>query len=212
MTYTARRASGAIFVTSLTTAIAFAATAMSKVMPIAAFGALSATMIIVLFGLNVLFFPPALVFYERWVRTAELRKANGENRAWVFMTLCCGCGAGSKKQKISYGVSSGVVTSASDNNKVNGKATDADAPHGVQTFVQVQLNDDEADEPSIPRLSRQSKMESQMDLAKLRPIEVRGFPNHFIPPLRLPILVPEGTVITPDCLRNTRYERLTLSC
>jgi hypothetical protein len=185
---------------------------MSKVMPIAAFGALSATMIIVLFGLNVLFFPPALVFYERWVRTAELRKANGENRAWVFMTLCCGCGAGSKKQKISYGVSSGVVTSASDNDKVNGKATDADAPHGVQTFVQVQLNDDEADEPSIPRLSRQSKMESQMDLAKLRPIEVRGFPNHFIPPLRLPILVPEGTVITPDCLRNTRYERLTLSC
>ena len=30
------------------------------------------------------------------------------------------------------------------------------------------------------------------------------------PPLRLPILVPEGTVITSDCLRNTHYERLTL--
>ena len=40
--------------------------------------------------------------------------------------------------------------------------------------------------------------------------EVRNFPNHHTPPLRLPILVLEGT-ISPDCLRNTHYERLTLS-
>ena len=40
--------------------------------------------------------------------------------------------------------------------------------------------------------------------------EVRNFPNHHTPPLRLPILVLEGT-ITSDCLRNTHYERLTLS-
>lgn len=65
VTYTARRASHAILVTSLTTAIAFAATAMSKVMPISAFGALSAIMIGVLFAVNVLFFPPALGTYTQ---------------------------------------------------------------------------------------------------------------------------------------------------
>jgi hypothetical protein len=78
--YTARRASKAIFVTSLTTAVAFAATAMSKVMPISAFGALSAIMIFVLFAVNVLFFPPALVLYDRWVRNAARRRANGEGK------------------------------------------------------------------------------------------------------------------------------------
>jgi hypothetical protein len=40
--------------------------------------------------------------------------------------------------------------------------------------------------------------------------KVRNFPNEHTPPSRLPILVPEGN-ITSDCLRNTRYERLTLS-
>ena len=65
VTYTSERASWAVFVTSVTTMMAFAATAMSEVMPIAAFGILSATMIFVLFVVNVLFFPPALVLYER---------------------------------------------------------------------------------------------------------------------------------------------------
>ena len=80
VTYAAKRASKAIFVTSLTTAVAFAATALSDVMPIAAFGALSAIMIFVLFALNVLFFPPALVIYDRWLmnqRNAEARRAGG---------------------------------------------------------------------------------------------------------------------------------------
>ena len=35
--------------------------------------------------------------------------------------------------------------------------------------------------------------------------------HYHIPPLRLPIVVPERTVIPSDCLRNTRYDRLTLS-
>ena len=82
--YAARRASKAIFVTSLTTAIAFAATAMSKVMPISAFGALSAIMIFALFALNVLFFPPALVMYDRWVERAKARAARRANGRQPF--------------------------------------------------------------------------------------------------------------------------------
>jgi hypothetical protein len=69
VTYTAERASKAIFVTSFTTMMAFLATAMSKVMPIAAFGILSATMIFVLFAVNVLLFPPALVLYSKYFST-----------------------------------------------------------------------------------------------------------------------------------------------
>ena len=37
----------------------------SEVMPISAFGILSATMIAVLFAVNVLLFPPALCLYAR---------------------------------------------------------------------------------------------------------------------------------------------------
>jgi structural maintenance of chromosome 3 (chondroitin sulfate proteoglycan 6) len=41
------------------------------------------------------------------------------------------------------------------------------------------------------------------------PLIGTAFPVTQIPSPRLPILAPEGTVITSDCLRNTRYERLT---
>ena len=82
VTYTARRASKAIFVTSFTTMTAFLATAMSKVMPISAFGILSATMIFVLFAVNVMFFPPALVLYSK------------------FTSRCCACGGKGKKAPV----------------------------------------------------------------------------------------------------------------
>ena len=67
VTYTAERAAKAISVTSFTTMMAFLATAMSKVMPISAFGILSATMVFFLFAVNVAFFPPALMLYDRYV-------------------------------------------------------------------------------------------------------------------------------------------------
>ena len=65
--YTSRRASKAIFVTSFTTMGAFFATSLSEVMPISAFGILSATMIAVLFFINVLMFPPALFLYSLYL-------------------------------------------------------------------------------------------------------------------------------------------------
>ena len=63
--YTHTRAARAVFVTSFTTLAAFLATAWSTLIPLAAFGILSATMIACLFVVNVLFFPPSLVIYVR---------------------------------------------------------------------------------------------------------------------------------------------------
>ena len=63
--YSSRRASKAIFVTSLTTTGAFLATALSCITPLAGFGIMSATMISVMFAVHVLLFPPALVIYAR---------------------------------------------------------------------------------------------------------------------------------------------------
>lgn len=60
------RASKAIFVTSLTTTGAFLATAWSSITPLAGFGILSATMIAVLFAMNIVMFPAALVIYARY--------------------------------------------------------------------------------------------------------------------------------------------------
>jgi|TARA_B110000503_G_scaffold102641_1_gene153297 dynein heavy chain len=44
--------------------------------------------------------------------------------------------------------------------------------------------------------------------------KVSAFPTHHVPPLRLRILVPEGSITSahtrlPDCLRNTHHDRLT---
>jgi len=65
--YTQSRASRAVFVTSFTTLAAFLATAWSTLTPLAAFGILSATMIACLFTVNVIFFPPVLVIYVRYL-------------------------------------------------------------------------------------------------------------------------------------------------
>lgn len=77
--YTHARAARAVFVTSFTTLAAFLATAWSSLIPLAAFGILSATMIACLFVVNVLFFPPALVIYVRYI----------ERMRWPFTRLKC---------------------------------------------------------------------------------------------------------------------------
>jgi protein dispatched 1 len=161
--YTARRASKAIFVTSLTTAVAFAATAMSKVMPISAFGALSAIMIFVLFAVNVLFFPPALVLYDRWVRNAARRRANGEGK----LTACLG----------------GFGCVGPPGRDVAARADDADDVGSESSGdVAVVVGVDDASSSSSDGAGalssdaslgsgRRGRRESRMDVAKLRPIE-----------------------------------------
>jgi protein dispatched 1 len=161
--YTARRASKAIFVTSLTTAVAFAATAMSKVMPISAFGALSAIMIFVLFAVNVLFFPPALVLYDRWVRNAARRRANGEGK----LAACLG----------------GFGCVGPPGRDVAARADDADDVGSESSGdVAVVVGVDDASSSSSDGAGalssdaslgsgRRGRRESRMDVAKLRPIE-----------------------------------------
>lgn len=61
--YTAHRASKAVFVTSFTTAAAFFATATSELMPMRAFGIFAGICIVVLFLINVLVMPAALVLW-----------------------------------------------------------------------------------------------------------------------------------------------------
>jgi len=65
--YTARFSSKAIFVTTFTTAGAFAATAMSEIMPIASFGIFASLCVTILFILNVLLLPPFLALYSQHV-------------------------------------------------------------------------------------------------------------------------------------------------
>jgi len=72
--YSTDRASKAIFVTSFTTTGAFLATAWSPITPLAAFGIVSATMIAVLFVVNVLLFPAALVLFARYFENMTWRQ------------------------------------------------------------------------------------------------------------------------------------------
>merc|ERR1712146_736921 len=60
------RASKAIFATSFTTAGAFLATSISKLMPIASFGIFAALLIINLFLINCTLLPPMLILWSRW--------------------------------------------------------------------------------------------------------------------------------------------------
>eukprot|EP00803_Ostreobium_quekettii_P007425 evm.model.scf_1588.2 EVM.evm.TU.scf_1588.2 scf_1588:36900-37845(-) len=76
--YTAHRASKAVFVTSFTTAAAFFATATSELMPMKAFGIFAGICIVVLFLINVLMMPAALVLWAGYT-------------PWCVRRCCCCC-------------------------------------------------------------------------------------------------------------------------
>ena len=65
--YTAFRASKAVLLTSLTTTAAFLATAISEILPISTFGIFAALCISLLYLLNVLLMPPALVIWVKYM-------------------------------------------------------------------------------------------------------------------------------------------------
>ena len=65
MALTYRRASKAMLVTSLTTASAFLVTGFSDIMPISAFGILSATLILANYLLVISMYPAVLVLHHR---------------------------------------------------------------------------------------------------------------------------------------------------
>lgn len=172
VTYAARRASKAIFVTSLTTAVAFAATAMSDVMPIAAFGALSAIMIFVLFALNVLFFPPALVIYDRWVRNAEARRAKDGRegcRARVYAFFFASAG-----ERLRGETNGGFREKTNRNetlhvNEASNASFDSESSDGI-VAVDVQVTSDVESRFQSPTKLRETETRG-VDVAKLRRVE-----------------------------------------
>lgn len=77
MTWSYRRAAGAMFVTSFTTMAAFAATAASPLIDVQSFGAFAACVIFVDYLLVITWFPACLVFYHNHLesRTCCLRRS-----------------------------------------------------------------------------------------------------------------------------------------
>lgn len=65
ISFTARRASMAMFITSSTTVISFLATAISKIMPIQTYGIFAALNIATNFVLVITYFPAFLIVREK---------------------------------------------------------------------------------------------------------------------------------------------------
>ena len=84
LTFTQRRATSAVFNTSLTTAIAFFATGISPIMPLAAFGTYAALAIIMNFLLMVFWWPAVMMVWELHLRGARLCGC-------CFLCDCCPC-------------------------------------------------------------------------------------------------------------------------
>lgn len=75
--YTSVRASKAVMITSLTTTVAFLATASSRVMPISTFGIYAALCIFLLYWINVIIMPPALICWERLRTNCKTQDVSG---------------------------------------------------------------------------------------------------------------------------------------
>lgn len=69
LAFTLRRAARTMFMTSVTTSVAFLATFFSPIMPIRAFGIYSAILVPVLFILTCLILPAAVIIYENHFST-----------------------------------------------------------------------------------------------------------------------------------------------
>lgn len=81
MAYSLHRASKAMLVTSLTTALAFAANALSPLMPSAQFGIFAALMVATNYLFVISYFPAVVVIYTRYIDAEE-----------GLATGCCGVG------------------------------------------------------------------------------------------------------------------------
>jgi len=82
--FTQRRATSAVFNTSLTTAIAFFATGVSPIMPLAAFGTYAALAIVMNFLLMVFWWPAVMMVWELHLRGARLCGC-------CIICSCCPC-------------------------------------------------------------------------------------------------------------------------
>ena len=165
--YTSRRASKAIFVTSFTTMGAFFATSLSEVMPISAFGILSATMIAVLFVVNVLMFPPALFLYSLYLDKFR---------------VCCFCTKADYKRTERYDLETATTTlSISSLEEVvdeGNTRSHKETINGKDEEDEAILNGGGEDNASSSSPRPMDTLDSEANIKRLRPIE-RFFRNQF---------------------------------
>jgi len=165
--YTSRRASKAIFVTSFTTMGAFFATSLSEVMPISAFGILSATMIAVLFVVNVLMFPPALFLYSLYLDKFK---------------VCCFCTKANYKRTERYDLETATTTlsmASLGDVVVNEENNDIEtSQEGTSKKMEAAPNAGVEDNASSNTPRPMDTLDSEANIKRLRPIE-RFFRNQF---------------------------------
>ena len=165
--YTSRRASKAIFVTSFTTMGAFFATSLSEVMPISAFGILSATMIAVLFVVNVLMFPPALFLYSLYLDKFK---------------VCCFCTKADYKRTERYDLETATTTLSMASlgdivvNEENNDIETSQKGTGNEMEAAPNAGDEQNASSNAPR--PMDTLDSEANIKRLRPIE-RFFRNQF---------------------------------
>ena len=82
MAFTWRRDSKAMFVTSITTAVAFLATSISKIMPISSFGIFASIVVPMNYILVIFVFPPFVVLSEKYCKCCcrRRKKAKEEDK------------------------------------------------------------------------------------------------------------------------------------
>ena len=69
LAFTVRRAARTMFMTSVTTSVAFLATFFSPIMPIRAFGIYSSILVPMVFILTCLILPPSVLIYDKYFNT-----------------------------------------------------------------------------------------------------------------------------------------------
>lgn len=121
--YTYKRATGTIFMTNLTTSLAFLSTGVSEVVPIAAFGYYAASCIVANFLFSVLGYPAFAVVYELYFRDKA--------------ACCCCSGAHSDDDDMTKGVGASSTSTGSASLEDGKSGAPSNGPAGHRQFVRV---------------------------------------------------------------------------
>ena len=87
MSYTWKRALKAMLVTSSTTSAAFMSNYFSPIMPIKAFGMFAAIIVPVNYLLVVLYYPPAIIIYEKYIQGKYCAKKKNDTEVTKIIPL-----------------------------------------------------------------------------------------------------------------------------
>lgn len=86
LAFTMRRAARTMFMTSVTTSVAFLATFFSPIMPIRAFGIYTAILVPMVFILTCMILPPAVIIYDNHFKELFCCKKTGDSNVEKSIT------------------------------------------------------------------------------------------------------------------------------